>query len=95
MIDMIVRQFPSVHIGMVCTISKRLFDQSIPIISEGGPTYKFEVRWTPGEEKARCKTPERPAPGGGSWGTDDGELIAEPGSRRGFELYDSFPFERK
>ena len=44
MIDMISsrlftdRQFPSLHIGMVCTISKRLFDKSIPIISEGAPT---------------------------------------------------------
>ena len=47
MIDMISsrlftdRQFPSVHIGMVCTISKRLFDhQPIPIISEGPPTVR-------------------------------------------------------
>ena len=62
-----------------------------------GPTYKFEVRWTLGEEEARCNIPKRPAPGGGSWGTVDGELIAETGRRRGFaaKLYDSFPFERK
>ena len=62
---------------------------------------KFEVRWTPVKENARCNIPKRPARGGGSWGmvagAVDGELMAEPGRRRGFaaELYDSSPFKRK
>ena len=60
-----------------------------------GPMFKIEFR---GKKGARCEIPKRPARGGGSWGmvagAVDGELIAEPGRRRGFaaELYDSFPF---
>ena len=61
-----------------------------------GPTFKFDVRWTPEEQDVRCKIPKRPLRGGGSWGivagAVDGELIAELGRRRGFaaEFYESF-----
>lgn len=85
----------------VCPQRKRFFDRFIPIISvEALKVLRLNLRLgrLRVNKRVRCNIPKRPARGGGSWGmvagAVDGELIAEPGRRRGFaaELYDSFPF---
>ena len=89
---------------MVCTISKKFFDQFIHSYYFGGgvdgPRFlnlRLDGVWEKKEQG--IKIPKRPARGGGSWGivagAVAGELMAEPGRRRGFaaELYDDeFPF---